>query len=226
VIPQLVEHWRDHLYWILGILASAIFTLRVLIQWYFTEKKRQSITPPLFWKISLCGNLLMLLHYLVQLQFNFCIVQGVNAVISWRFIQLGKRQPLMKIPAVIFIIIAVLSTITALFYLQSSPGAITWFRSPLQNGDNRQISPIWHLIGTIGIALFASRFWVQWYLSEKKQDSTLGIYFWWMSLLGASFTLLYTLQLQDVVSCWGYIWGIIPYIRNLYFIYFPQVKKR
>ncbi|WP_420835497.1 lipid-A-disaccharide synthase N-terminal domain-containing protein [Parachlamydia acanthamoebae] len=27
----------------------------------------------------------------------------------------------------------------------------------------------WHCLGTIGLALFASRFWIQWWCAEKQQ---------------------------------------------------------
>jgi lipid-A-disaccharide synthase-like uncharacterized protein len=47
---------------IVGWLGNGVFSLRVLVQWYATEKKKQVVVPALFWWQSLAGSLLLLLY--------------------------------------------------------------------------------------------------------------------------------------------------------------------
>lgn len=46
----------------IGWLANATFSSRFIVQWYATEKKKQVVVPPLFWWLSLMGNLLFLTY--------------------------------------------------------------------------------------------------------------------------------------------------------------------
>ena len=43
---------------------------------------------------------------------------------------------------------------------------------------------VWKVIGWIGNAVFFSRFFVQWYATEKKKQVVVPQAFWWLSLLG------------------------------------------
>jgi len=54
--------------WILvAILGQSLWSSRFVVQWWYSEKSRNSHFPPAFWKASLCGNVL-LLAYAVHLQ--------------------------------------------------------------------------------------------------------------------------------------------------------------
>ena len=44
---------------------------------------------------------------------------------------------------------------------------------------------IWLIIGFIGQAIFASRFLIQWIVSERASKSIIPNIFWWISLLGS-----------------------------------------
>ena len=77
------------------------------------------------------------------------------------------------------------------------------------------LPPLWHLLGISAMVLFAMRFWVQWWLSERHQKSELPKSFWYMSLLGGSFSLFYFCHARDLVNIIGYGMGLIPYVRNL-----------
>ena len=88
------EEWRVLLY-SLGFLASLAFGLRFLIQWMTSERMQKSVVPPIFWKLSLSGNLLLLIHSFIQMQLHVFLIQSCNAVISWRnlnLMQAPERQ--------------------------------------------------------------------------------------------------------------------------------------
>ena len=47
----------------LGFLGQALFTLRMLLQWYASEKEGRSVLPVGFWWGSLFGGLMLLLYF-------------------------------------------------------------------------------------------------------------------------------------------------------------------
>jgi lipid-A-disaccharide synthase-like uncharacterized protein len=74
----------------------------------------------------------------------------------------------------------------------------------------------WKVIGWLGNAVFFSRFFVQWYATEKLKRVVVPTAFWWLSLLGSLLLLCYALFYQrDSVFIFAYAFTWIPYIRNL-----------
>src|SRR5215471_8046943 len=73
----------------------------------------------------------------------------------------------------------------------------------------------WNAIGMTGTAVFFSRFFVQWYVTEKKKQVVVPALFWWLSLTGSLLLLIYSVHLGDKVIIFAYAFPWIPYIRNL-----------
>ena len=74
---------------------------------------------------------------------------------------------------------------------------------------------VWKVIGWLGNAVFFSRFFVQWYATEKRKQVVVPQAFWWLSLVGSVTLLAYSLHQQDSVFIFAYAFTWIPYIRNL-----------
>jgi lipid-A-disaccharide synthase-like uncharacterized protein len=74
----------------------------------------------------------------------------------------------------------------------------------------------WKVVGMIGNAIFFSRFFVQWYATEKLKRVVVPTAFWWLSLAGSIVLLCYALfYKRDSVFILAYAFTWIPYIRNL-----------
>ena len=74
----------------------------------------------------------------------------------------------------------------------------------------------WKVIGWLGNAVFFSRFFVQWYATEKTKQVVVPTAFWWLSLIGSVTLLGYGLfYLNDSVVIFAYAFTWIPYTRNL-----------
>lgn len=74
---------------------------------------------------------------------------------------------------------------------------------------------VWKMVGWLGNAVFFSRFFVQWYATEKKKQVVIPVLFWYLSLTGSLLLLIYSLHLGDKVIIFAYAFPWIPYIRNL-----------
>ena len=74
---------------------------------------------------------------------------------------------------------------------------------------------VWKVVGWLGNVVFFSRFFVQWYATEKKKRVVVPQAFWWLSLTGSLLLLTYSLHQKDSVFIFAYLFTWIPYIRNL-----------
>jgi lipid-A-disaccharide synthase-like uncharacterized protein len=77
----------------------------------------------------------------------------------------------------------------------------------------------WLYLGLAGQLLFGLRFVVQWVASERKGESIIPIYFWYLSLVGSMILLAYAIFRRDPVFILGQCTGFIVYTRNLMLIY-------
>lgn len=212
---MITETMREMLY-PMGFIAAFFFSARFAIQWIYSEMKGKSVVPKSFWVASLIANVLLFFHGSIQLQYHVSLVQGCNCVLSWRNINLMQdksRQFAYKF------VVGLLSTVILFvtFYFWMQPENTSWFRVPVtpwqQNPE--KVNFLWHLFGFTGMALFASRFWIQWYQAEKKMQSYLSPTFWWLSIISCVIILIYCIKIGDVVNGIGPSLGLIPYVRNL-----------
>lgn len=81
------------------------------------------------------------------------------------------------------------------------------------------------IIGFVGQGIFASRFIVQWIYSEKRGESAIPIIFWYLSIFGGIFLLVYAIFRKDPVIITGQCFGIFIYLRNLILIYREKNEK-
>lgn len=220
---------KEFLYFGLGLSALVPFAARFFIQWILSEKKKESHVTGIFWILSIFGNVLMSMHYLVQIQYHLYFIRIFPLYFSlrqWALIQ-KTAKPFSWLR--LFKILAFLTLgLTLLFMLRVGleKKHLMWIHNlqmPWQKTET-QVFWLWHAFGFMGAALFASRLWVQWWQSEKRQQSVLTPTFWWLSLIGGSLTLIYALMISDYVTACGYVTGLIPYARNIMLINKSKLK--
>lgn len=220
-------HWV--LYFGLGFLSLIPFTARFLIQWILSERKKESYVTSLFWVLSIAGNMLMSVHYLVQIQFHLYFIRIFPLYIAYRQWNLMQKNAYTfswskLIKSISFLAIGFCLLFAIRVYLQYHEWI--WIKNmqmPWQ-ASAKEVFWHWHIVGIIGSALFISRHIVQWWQSERLQKSVLSKAFWWLSLTGGSVTLLYAVLISDYVTALGYVAGLIPYTRNLMLMYRTSIK--
>jgi lipid-A-disaccharide synthase-like uncharacterized protein len=82
------------------------------------------------------------------------------------------------------------------------------------------------LFGFAGQALFSARFIVQWLASEARKQSVIPLAFWYFSLAGGLFLLIYAILRHDPVFILGQAAGLVVYVRNLVLIFRERAAAR
>ncbi len=97
--------------------------------------------------------------------------------------------------------------------------------SILKKISENPVETMWVVFGFAAQSVFAARFIVQWFASEKAGRSIMPIAFWYLSLLGGGMLLAYAIHLREPVFILGQATGFFIYARNLYLILSRERKK-
>lgn len=217
------SHLRQSLY-PLGVLSSLFFAARFCVQWLQSEKQGKSVTTKAFWQLSSLGNLLLMFHSLFQSQLPVAFVQAGHLVISQRNLNLMKTSPASFTKVLWWFFLSILFVFVWFLLQAEALNDWTLMSIPITPWRPNEVSDAWHLVGLVGILLFASRFWVQWILAEKRHESALGPTFWWLSVTGALLSSIYFFHIGDVANLIPTLFGLIPYLRNL-MLQKPKVQE-
>ncbi|MDQ1769322.1 lauroyl acyltransferase [Labilibaculum sp. A4] len=201
---------NDTLIYGIGFLAQGLFAGRLIVQWIKSENAKKSLSPTLFWQLSILASWLLFLYGLLRNDFAIILGQVITYFIYIRNLQLKgnwKKLPLLSR------VFCLLSPIIAFTYM-----AINYESKILLLFYNQDI-PFWLLIwGSLGQLIFTFRFIYQWIYSEREGESILPLGFWVISLIGAIMILSYAVYRKDPVLLMGQGLGTIIYIRNIILI--------
>lgn len=195
----------------IGFLAQLLFSARLISQWFLSEKSQKVETPVLFWKLSLLASILLFTYGYLREDFAIMLGQFLIYGIYWRNLHLmgewHKRNIFFKSLVIIFPF-----GITAyiLFF-----GSLTWSDVLL---DTENI-PGWLIgLGILAQVVYTSRFFYQWYHSERTQESSLPMGFWILSLIGSTLLFTYGIFRHDPVLIAAHFFGAIIYMRDMYLL--------
>jgi lipid-A-disaccharide synthase-like uncharacterized protein len=204
--------------WItVGFVGQAAFTLRFLVQWVVSEKRRESVVPVVFWWLSLIGSVLLLAYAIYLARPPLVVLFAINLAIYLRNLVLlrglSRGAPLRVIvPLVLGALIAVVA---------ATARRLDWSE------------PIgWLVLGFCGQIVWNSRFVIQWIASERRGRSVMPEAFWWVSLVGDALLLTYSFyvlnprivdgkllfEVKALVLIAAFLFNPIPYTRNLVLI--------
>ncbi len=82
---------------ILGLVGQALFSMRFLIQWIYSEKHKKSIIPTAFWYFSLAGGLTLLSYAVLRQDPVFIIGQGMGLFVYIRNLMLIRKEQISDI---------------------------------------------------------------------------------------------------------------------------------
>lgn len=76
----------------IGFLGQIMFSLRFLIQWIASEKKKESVVPITFWYFSLLGGLMLLSYAIYRKDPVFILGQCGGIIVYFRNLMLIYKK--------------------------------------------------------------------------------------------------------------------------------------
>jgi lipid-A-disaccharide synthase-like uncharacterized protein len=88
--PSIAGHFN---YWVLfGLLGQVAFSLRFIVQWMVSERRKESVVPVAFWYLSLLGGMILFVYALYKQDIVFIIGQGSGLVVYVRNLVLISKK--------------------------------------------------------------------------------------------------------------------------------------
>jgi lipid-A-disaccharide synthase-like uncharacterized protein len=82
----------EHFWLTVGFLGQAFFSMRFLVQWIASEKRRESVIPVSFWFFSIGGGFTLLIYAVYRHDPVFILGQGAGLFVYLRNLYLIRRK--------------------------------------------------------------------------------------------------------------------------------------
>ncbi len=202
---------RDQI-WIfaVGFFAQLLFGSRMLIQWIQSEKAGKSLSPTIFWQLSVIASAIFLFYGILRKDLSIVIGQSLVYYIYIRNLHL--KDSWKRIPKWFRLLVLIIPVFTIVYLFSGYPGNLSeiYFYKGI---------PLWlKILGTTGQIAFTLRFFVQLIDSESQNQSIFTARFWLISMIGSVMIIIYSMYRRDPVLFLGQLGGMVVYIRNLMII--------
>ena len=192
----------------IGFLAQLLFSGRLFVQWFLSEKHKRIVTPTLFLKLSLIASFLLFVYGYLREDFAIMLGQSLTYFIYIRNLHFqGEWQ---KAPAALRYFLLAFPLLILIYGYNNGAYDLEILL------HNTQIPQWLMILGIVGQLVFTLRFVYQWWYSEQKKESHLPKGFWRLSALGALLIMTYAIYRMDPVLMVGHGSGLIIYLRNLF----------
>ncbi|WP_321330739.1 lipid-A-disaccharide synthase N-terminal domain-containing protein [uncultured Bacteroides sp.] len=191
----------------IGFLAQGLFSVRLVVQWFLSEKAKKVVSPVSYWQISILASYLLFIYGWLRDDFAIILGQYISYYIYiWNLNYKNQWKNLNFILRYLLLLTPVAVVIYFLF---------TWDTNAPKLFQNAKIPLSILIFGSMGQIIFTFRFIYQWIYSRRKGESLFPITFWLLSIVGSSIIISYGIYRKDPVLILGQSAGFIVYIRNL-----------
>jgi len=191
----------------LGFFAQALFSARLLVQWITSERAGRSLSPLLFWQLSLLASFLLMVYGILRHDLVILLGQVVTYCIYIRNLYYQGRWA--NLPQVFRLAVFVFPFVAMLWLLLGQPASLARI---LKNDDIPLLLLLW---GGAGQVVFNFRFVYQLIRMEKTKESVLPLGFWTISVVGSFMVISYAVSRRDPVLFVGQLFGFVVYVRNI-----------
>lgn len=191
----------------IGFFAQGLFSARLLVQWISSEKAGRSLSPLLFWQLSILGSLLLMVYGVFRRDLviilgqllTYCIyIRNLHYHKSWAKIPRSFRGFTLAFPfaAMLWLLVGQHYTLASI----------------VRNEDIPRLLLLW---GGAGQVVFNFRFIYQLIRMERAKESILPLGFWVISIAGSFMVISYAVFRRDPVLFIGQLFGFVVYSRNI-----------
>ena len=217
--PGTAPNTLAHAVWgLASLVGTVLFYGRFYTQLIVSEIRGRSVVPIAFWYMSSVGSLLLLAHaghigspvQTLSQSLNI-VIYTRNLVHIWR--GHGKLTPALNRGVHVFVALVASAALVLVVY--------TWMNEYHEIHESKEHVArawFWIALGVLGTGLFACRFLVQWYATEKHGKSVVPVSFWQISVAAAIMQSASFVQQAEWVYAIGVASNLPVYIRNLFLI--------
>ena len=192
--------------YLLGLAGMGIYGLRVLIQWYLSEKSHQVETPGIYWVLSSIGAVVLYIYGWLRKDFSIIFGESVGYYIyMWNIGIMGLYK---KVPKIVIVLQALFPVVILALIVRDIPTFVDTF---LKNED---VPLNLLLFGVLAQFTFEIRSVYQLVYSYRRRQSFLPLGHWVLAVIGSSMIIAYGLIRHDWVLVIGQF-SIVFSIRNL-----------
>ena len=192
--------------YLIGLAGMGIYGLRILIQWYLSERSRQVESPGIYWVLSSIGAIILYVYGWLRKDFSIIFGESVGYYIyMWNIGVMGLYK---KVPRILIVLQAVFPLVILALIVRDIPTFVDTF---LHNKD----VPLWLLLfGVLAQLTYELRSVYQLIYSYKRHQSILPMGHWILAVIGSAMIITYGIIRHDWVLAIGQF-SIFFSIRNL-----------
>lgn len=198
----------DSPFWVylLGLAGMGIYGMRIVVQWYISEKSKRVESPGIYWILSSIGAVVLYIYGWLRKDFSIIFGESLSYYIyMWNISALGLYK---KVPKAIIILQALFPVAIIALIAQDWD---TFMETFLLNAD---VPPRLLAFGMLGQFTFEIRSLYQLVYSIHKKESVLPLGHWLLAVAGGLMIIAYGIIRHDWVLVIGQF-SIFFSIRNI-----------
>lgn len=201
--------------YLIGLAGMALYGVRLLVQWYKSEKAGRVVSPGIYWVMSSVGAVILYLYGWLRKDFSIIFGESIGYYIyMWNISILGMYK---KVPRILIVLQALFPVVIIALMMRDWPAFSQNF---LHNPD---VPPGLLAFGMLGQFTFEIRSLYQLIYSYRKKRSVLPLGHWVLAVAGSLMIIIYGLIRNDWVLVLGQF-SIVFSIRNI-MIHYSSLRK-
>ena len=203
--------------YILGFIGMTLYGVRLIVQWYKSEKAGKVVSPGIYWVMSSIGAVVLYLYGWLRKDFSIIFGESVGYYIyMWNIKIMGLYK---NVPRWLVVLQALFPVFILALIVWDLPSFSTNFL------HNEEVPLALMLFGIAGQFVYEIRSVYQLVYSYRRQESFLPLGHWILAVIGSSMIIAYGVIRHDWVLAIGQF-SIVFSIRNLMISIAEERRKR
>lgn len=209
----------DSPFWVylVGFAGMGVYGLRLLIQWWKSEKSKQIENPGIYWVLASLGAVILYIYGWLRKDLSILFGESVGYYIyMWNIKIMGLYK---NVPRWLVVLQALFPVFILALIVWDLPSFSTNFL------HNEEVPLALMLFGIAGQLVYEIRSVYQLVYSYRRQESFLPLGHWILAVIGSSMIIAYGVIRHDWVLAIGQF-SIVFSIRNLMISIAEERRKR
>ncbi len=203
--------------YLLGLAGMAIYGVRIVVQWYLSEKAHEVVSPGIYWVMSSIGAIVLYIYGWLRKDFSIIFGESIGYYIyMWNIAIMGLYK---NTPRWVFVAQALFPVLIIGLMLRDFPAFTHDFLM------NDKVPPGLLALGMLGQFTYEIRGVYQLVYSMKRKESILPLGHWILAVAGSLMIIAYGLIRHDWVLVIGQF-AIVFSIRNIMISLSSRKRKK